>query len=293
MVIVALMMTQVFALTPKEEKGVKVLKLDTLVYEAPEWVTPFTLDTAPDDIEYWKWIIPFEDDRDEDMYIVMPTIWVAAPIQFVPEDTADFDTMVAGYEIDINKYLSGGVMHHPNSGIPGEVGNPVIFWHSNFFKDGVGDYKTIFADIMNLDAGSEDEIRFFVRQIDGEYELRKFAIEKSYETVPTDIGVLNPTGWKEITVYACTNGLAWRWILKWRYIEQDEMLVPYVMKWYIEDLLERMSQLNPAARQQIVETMTVQIKATKDTLTVTNTSYHDKFTHYLLNYMQKKLIEMY
>ncbi len=84
-------------------------------------------------------------------------------------------------------------MHYAKTGIPGEVGNPVIFAHSNFFANGKGDYKTIFADIMDLDVGVEDEMWIFWRAPgESDYELRKFEIFKSYETVPTDVGVMKP-----------------------------------------------------------------------------------------------------
>jgi hypothetical protein len=36
-------------------------------------------------VDYWTSIIPFEEDRNADVYIVMPTIGVVAPIVFVPE----------------------------------------------------------------------------------------------------------------------------------------------------------------------------------------------------------------
>ncbi len=92
-------------MTPKEEKGVNVLKSPSLVREAPERVTPFSLDEAPQDVEYRKGIIPHEEDQNADMYIVMPTIGVSAPIIFVPEGTKDYTNMVKGRQIDINKYL--------------------------------------------------------------------------------------------------------------------------------------------------------------------------------------------
>ncbi len=157
----------VFALTPKEEKGVKTLKAPSLVYESPEWFTPFTLDTAPQDISYWVSILPYPEDKGEDMYVVMPTLGLITPVAFVPEGTDDFTKMAAGGVIDINKYLVEGVMHYPTSGKPGQVANPVIFGHSNFYLQGEGKYKTIFADIMNLDVGPYDEIRVYTRESEG------------------------------------------------------------------------------------------------------------------------------
>jgi len=95
----------VFALTPKEEKGVKTLKAPSLVYESPEWFTPFTLDKAPQDISYWISLLPYPEDKEEEMYVVMPTVGLITPVAFVPEGTADFSGMAAGGVIDINKYL--------------------------------------------------------------------------------------------------------------------------------------------------------------------------------------------
>jgi hypothetical protein len=123
------------ALTPKEEKGVKVLKAPTLEYESPDWFTPFPLEEAPEEIDYWLDILPYQEDRAEEMYIVMPTLGLISPVVMVPEDTQDFTDMINGREIEINNYLVEGVMHYPNSGLPGEEGNPVIFGHSNYFKN--------------------------------------------------------------------------------------------------------------------------------------------------------------
>jgi len=105
LIVLMLFVSSTFALTPKEEKWVITLKSPWLTWEAPEWVTPFPLDEAPQDVDYWTSIIPFEEDKDSDVYIVMPTIWVVAPIVFVPEWTKDYLDMVSWKQIDINKYL--------------------------------------------------------------------------------------------------------------------------------------------------------------------------------------------
>jgi sortase (surface protein transpeptidase) len=55
--------------------------------------------------------------------------------------------------------------------------------------------------------------------------LYKYRINESYDTVPTDVGILRPKGGKELTVFACTDGLNGRWILRGTLIEQDDMLV--------------------------------------------------------------------
>lgn len=282
-----------FALTPKEEKWVKILKSPWLVWEAPEWVTPFTLDEAPQDVDYWKNIIPFEEDRNADVYIVMPTIGVSAPIIFVPEGTADYNTMTAGKQIDINKYLDRGALHYARSWMPWDVWNPVIFAHSNFFANGEGDYKTIFGDIMELDVSPEDEIWFFVREEgEEEYDLRKFEITKSYDTVPTDVWVMKPLWGKEVTVFACTDGLAWRWILRGKYIEIDETLIAYPMKWDMVKILEWFAAQDENTRQANIANILSEIEKKKEAIPAW-WDYHDKFEKYVYNYFEKKLIEIY
>lgn len=292
--IICLLVTSAsFALTPKEQKGVKVLKAPSLVYESPERFTPFSLEEAPQEIDYRLSILPYPEDKDEGMYVVMPTLGLIAPIVFVPEGTADFSTMSAGGLIDINKYLIDGVMHYPTTGKPWQVGNPVLFGHSNFYLQGEGKYKTIFADIMNLDVGPDDEIWIYDRQDDNSYKLLRFAIEQSYETVPTDVEILLPLGGKELTVFACTNGLEGRWILRGRYIEDDEILIPYAMRKRTYELLLQLQQKSPERRKQIADIVLEKIDSIIQKMPTSDVSYHDKFKKYILEYLERELIEIY
>lgn len=286
----------VHALTSKDDKWVITLKSDRLAWESPDWFTPFSLPEAPKDIAYWKSIIPYEGAQDEDMYIVMPTLWLITPVQFVLEDSADYDNMTQWREIDINKYLNHWVMHYPSTGLPWTQWNPVIFGHSNFFANGQWNYKTIFADIMNLDVWYEDEVWVYVREEDKEteteteeeeYELRKFAIEKSYETVPTDVGILTPQWGKELTLFACTNGLEWRWILRTRLIEPDETLVPYDMKFRLLKAIEKLEVLPEAKQNEILSTFLTELELVR--VSTQGESYEDKFKRYLLDYFEKKV----
>lgn len=293
--VVCVWTTTVFALTPKSEKGVKVLTSPSLSYESPDRFTPFSLEEAPEELSYWVALLPYEEDRNDDVYIVLPTLWLISPVAFVPEESTDRTNMVLGKEIDINKYLVEGVMHYPKSGIPGEAGNPVIFWHSNFFKDGQGKYKTIFADIMNLDVDVRDEMRVYIRE-EGEedYELRKFEITESYETVPTDVAILRPKGGKELTVFACTNGLAGRWILRGKYIENNEILVPYAMKFRWADLIELLEDKDTTRQKATIVIMLNKIKQIEEWLpVVADRTSEDKMKHYLLEYFKTELSAIY
>lgn len=278
----------VYALTPKEEKWVITLKSPGLAYEAPDWVSPYTLDEAPEDISYWLDVLPFEEDKNADMYVVLPTIWVVTPVIFVPEGTKDYKDMVAWKQIEINNYLDRWVMHYPRSGMPWDIANPVIFGHSNFFVDGVWDYKTIFADIMNLDASPYDEMWVYVKEDSGSYDLRKFAIEQSYETVPEDVEVMIPQWGKELTVFACTNWLAWRWILKWRYIEDNEILVPYPLKWQMYELMSLLDQKSSNEKKKIITTVMSRIDEIMKSIP-NSEHYHYKFKRYILTYIEREL----
>lgn len=278
-----------FALTPKEQKWVKTLKAATIDYLSPDWFTPFALEDAPEQISYRTNLLP-EQDRSGALYIVLPTLWLISPVIIVPEDSADFVAMQAGDEIDINKYLVDGVMHYPGTPLPDQEGNIVIFWHSNFYKNKAGRYKTIFADIMNLDVIPTDEIWLYQKQSSGRYELYKYRIEKSYDTVPTDVGILQPTGGKELTVFACTNGLAGRWILRAKQLPDEEMLVPSKTKVRVWWLMERFTQLSVEQQLSIQTRISDQIVTVAARIPVVWLSYQQKVRKYLLRWLENEVM---
>ncbi len=291
MIIIVLIMctTSVFALTPKEQKWVKTLTLPSLEWQSPDWFTPFSLATAPENIAYRKTLLP-EEDRYSQMYIVMPTLWMVSPVIIVPELSTDAAAMKQWKEIDIDKYLVNGVMHYPWTAMPDQVWNIVIFGHSNFYKNRGVRYPSIFADIMNLDAIREDEIWLFTLKDDGiNYELFKYAVEASYDTKPTDVGILEPNGWKELTVFACTNGLAWRWILKARQIPDNELLVPWHYKTHLWNLSERFAALPQADQERISERISSQIASVREKTPSVPQKRTRQMRIYLLNYLTLQL----
>ena len=287
---VIMFFSSAFALTPKEQKWVKTLKAASIEYVSPDWFTPFQLQDAPEDISYRTDLLP-EQDKNGQLYIVLPTLWLISPVILVPEDGADYAAMQAGEEIDINKYLVDGVMHYPWTPLPDQEGNIVIFWHSNFYKAKEGRYKAIFADIMNLDAIPTDEIWLYQKQSSWSYELYKYTIEQSYDTVPTDVAILEPKWGKELTVFACTNGLAWRWILRARQLPDEEILVPSSMKVRVWWLLERFSQLTPDAQQKILVRMWDALAQARSSLESTSLSLQQKMRKYLLRWIEIKLFD--
>lgn len=105
---------------------------------------------------------------------------------------------------------------------------------------------------MALDPDITDEMWIYRKQASGSYELLKFSILKSYETAPTDVGILKPQGGKELTVFGCTNGLEGRWILRGKLIENDEVLVPYLTKFKFLDLIDQLQKKSPERRKEII-----------------------------------------
>lgn len=287
MVIVFASIGSIYALTPKELKWVITLKSPSLAYEQPDWVNPFIdISEAPTEISYWKSALPRDEYKNEAMYIVLPTLGVISPVVDVPESTDDYEDMMSGKEININKYLNDGVMFYPGTAPVGEVGNPVIFGHSNFFRAGQWNFKTIFADIMNLDVGVEDEIRVYWKQGSSDYEMFRYEITQSYDTTPDDVGILQPQWGKEITVFACTNWLAGRWILRGKLIEEDEVLITFETRIRVRKLLERMSELDASQQSIITEKFDKAVIAISNRLPENLETYEDKYLMYVLRWMK-------
>lgn len=215
----------------------------SLEYSSPDWLRPQWLLDASSDLNYRLSVLPYEEDRNADMYIILPSLGVVTPVILIQSWSADYEKMSKWGEIDINSYLVNGVLHYPQTAFPGEEGNMVIFGHSNFFKNKPGKYKTIFADIMNLDVDPSDEIRIYYRQTNGSYVQYRYAITKSYETDPSDVGILLPKWGKEITVFACTNGLEWRRILRGELLEGDNLIIGAELRIRVARAKERFEKL--------------------------------------------------
>lgn len=97
-----------FAFTNPAEKypGIDLYLEDaSLVWQSPTWFKQKNLALAPQDITYRKNVLPYEEDRYADMYMVIPQLGLVTPIQQIPRDSGDRSSMINGREISINKYL--------------------------------------------------------------------------------------------------------------------------------------------------------------------------------------------
>jgi len=65
---------------------------------------------------------------------------------------------IAKTEAAYQEALRNGVVHFPDTALPGELGNVYIFGHSSDYVWSPGDYKTIFARLPQIETGAEIEI---------------------------------------------------------------------------------------------------------------------------------------
>lgn len=204
------------ALTDPAEKYPNVslyLQSPELVWDAPSWLVPYNLAYAPEDIGSWLEILPYERDRYAERYIVIPQLGIISPVLDIPAGSDDFQRMSDGQSIEINSYLHDGVIKYPGTPEPWRLGNMIIFGHSNFFKNKSGNYKTIFATLMRLDAW--DEVWIYQRN-GSSYDRFVYTITDSYPTRPSDTTALS-YDWSsaDITLITCYYGLTGRWIIQW------------------------------------------------------------------------------
>ncbi len=123
--------------------------------------------------------------------------------------------------------------------------------------------------------------------------MQRFAIEQSYETTPTDVEILLPQGGKELTVFACTNGLAGRWILRGRLIEDDEVLIPYPMRWKTFELMQQLKDKSPERKEEITLIVLEKINEILSDIPSNTQDYRLKFKKYILQYLERELAEVY
>jgi len=99
----------------------------------------------------------------------------------------------------------------------------VIAGHSSFFKNAPGRYKTVFANLMELDPG--EEVWVFSKQgAHGDMKLYRYLVTNSYNTNPQDGKIVLPsTGSAILTLFTCTpvGGIDGRWIIRAELIRED------------------------------------------------------------------------
>lgn len=195
-------------------------------YQKPDRFQPVSLEQAPEEVTYWvNEVLPYEQHRYADQYLVIPTMWAVMPVVEVPYGSADYEAMKHGREIDINKYLQNGILHFPHSADAGQEGKFFAFGHSNGLESRPGEFNAILANVMGLEAWV-DQVWIF-KKIAGKFQLFKYRVTNSYETDPGNVNVMKRDGqWADLAISACENILEGRWIIEWELIDEYELLWP-------------------------------------------------------------------
>jgi sortase A len=100
-------------------------------------------------------------------------------------------------EANFQKALRNGVVHYPNTAVPGQPGNVVIFGHSSGQAWAPGSYKFIFTHLQDMLDG---------QNIFLDYQGTRYVYQVTSKKVvpPTDISVLDPTAENTLTLITCT-----------------------------------------------------------------------------------------
>ncbi|HSX07174.1 MAG TPA: sortase [Candidatus Saccharimonadia bacterium] len=120
--------------------------------------------------------------------VTIPKINIQIPLNF---------SVTSYNEADVENGLKGGVVHYPNTVMPGQNGNGAYFGHSsgNIFNN--GKYKFAFTLLHDLTTGDI----FYITYGGKTYAYQIFAREI---VPPSDVGVINDTQGKQATATLIT-----------------------------------------------------------------------------------------
>ena len=127
------------------------------------------------------------DRTSEVTTLSIPRLGLRAPIVF----------SINSDEGAIQKDLENGVVHFPDTALPGEEGNVVLFGHSSQYFWRPGSYKTIFAHLDQLQSGDQ----LYITQGERVYTYTVF---NRRIVSPRAVDVLDPTEVPMLTLITCT-----------------------------------------------------------------------------------------
>ncbi len=105
----------------------------------------------------------------------IPSLNVSAPVIYVSEKT----------EKVYQAALASGVVHYPETALPGELGNAYIFGHSSDLAWSKGSYKTVFALLPKIKIGD----KIVISNQTGEQFT--YIVTKTFVVSPSDLSVLD------------------------------------------------------------------------------------------------------
>lgn len=108
-------------------------------------------------------------------WLSIPDRKIEAPIIYVDEAN----------EKVFQDALTRGVVHYPNTALPGELGNPYIFGHSSDYAWKAGKYKTVLKPLVDIPIGTT------IRITNRDGELFIYTVKETKIVGPKDVSVLD------------------------------------------------------------------------------------------------------
>jgi len=122
-----------------------------------------------------------------DEWLSIPSLKIDAPVIYL--DSLDNDLMSAK--------LKEGVVHYPNTALPGQRGNVFIFGHSSYYWWDWSKYNSVFANLEGIKKGDKIFIKtngnIFIYQV-----IETKVVEKD------DLSVLQQGNGFDLTLMTCT-----------------------------------------------------------------------------------------
>lgn len=184
-----------------DAKNIEVKTSEKRETDYPSWAQP-DLDLQHTDLSYRvQDILPYEQDKDADAYIVYPSQGIIYPVLSLFQE--DKDLIMDKKKFDHYKYLQNGWLQYIWERPSMKSDNMVIAIHSAYFKKDLWRYKT--AGQATILANWGDKIRYFEKENDGTYTRYEYNIIESKETNSKDTSILFPeSGKTQLTIYTCS-----------------------------------------------------------------------------------------
>jgi sortase A len=107
--------------------------------------------------------------------LVIASLGIEAPIVYVNEKN----------ETVYQNALKNGVVHYPDTALPGQPGNVYIFGHSSDYVWSMGEYKTVFALLPQIDMGADIQVS------NSQGEIFHYSVIETKVVGPRDLSVLD------------------------------------------------------------------------------------------------------
>jgi LPXTG-site transpeptidase (sortase) family protein len=105
---------------------------------------------------------------------------------------------VAFKDQEINKNLETGIVHLDGTPHPGQEGLSVLFGHSSYYPWAKGNYKTVFAPLLNGKVGDTFDLSY-------QNTTYTYKVVKTYEVKAEELSILNSsTNLRGVRLVTCT-----------------------------------------------------------------------------------------